>query len=120
MDQPVQRTVGGDVIQCGHQRRPRICRTRTVGIEIDLRAAGRVGNKAHIAVPYRIGTGVMGRRKQTAKIEVINQTGFLDASILGEVVTPRDFNTLKRIADEDESVIEEQESFLELASSEAR
>jgi hypothetical protein len=57
-------------------------------------------------------------RSLTAKIEVINQTGFLDASVLGEVVTPRDFNTLKRIADEDNSVIEEQESFLELASSE--
>ena len=57
-------------------------------------------------------------RSLTAKIEVINQTGFLDASVLGEVVTPRDFNTLKRIAVEDNSVIEEQESFLELASSE--
>jgi SNF2 family DNA or RNA helicase len=55
----------------------------------------------------------------TAKIDVINQTGFLDASVLGEVVTPRDFNTLRRIADEDDSVIDEQESFLELASSEA-
>lgn len=58
-------------------------------------------------------------RSLTAKIEVINQTGFLDASILGEVVTPRDFNTLKRIADEDSAVIDEQETFLELASSEA-
>ncbi|MCB9451449.1 MAG: helicase [Anaerolineaceae bacterium] len=58
-------------------------------------------------------------RSLTAKIDVINQTGFLDASVLGEVVTPRDFNTLKRIADEDDTVIEEQESFLELASSEA-
>lgn len=58
-------------------------------------------------------------RSLTAKIDVINQTGFLDASVLGEVVTPRDFNTLKRIAEEDNSVIEEQESFLELASSEA-
>ena len=55
----------------------------------------------------------------TSKIDVINQTGFLDASVLGEVVTPRDFNTLKRIADEDNTVIEEQEAFLELASSEA-
>ncbi|MCI0577972.1 MAG: phospholipase D-like domain-containing protein [Chloroflexi bacterium] len=55
----------------------------------------------------------------TSKIDVINQTGFLDASVLGEVVTPRDFNTLRRIADEDNSVIAEQESFLELASSEA-
>jgi superfamily II DNA/RNA helicase len=58
-------------------------------------------------------------RSLTAKIEMINQTGFLDASVLGEVVTPHDFNTLKRIADEDNAVIEEQESFLELASSEA-
>ncbi len=58
-------------------------------------------------------------RSLTAKIDVINQTGFLDASVLGEVVTPRDFNTLRRIAEEDNSVIEEQESFLELASSEA-
>jgi hypothetical protein len=57
-------------------------------------------------------------RSLTAKIDVINQTGFLDASVLGEVVTPRDFNTLKRIADEDNAVTEEQESFLELASSE--
>lgn len=55
----------------------------------------------------------------TKKIDVINQAGFLDASVLGEVVTPRDFNTLRRIADEDNAVIEEQESFLELASSEA-
>ncbi len=55
----------------------------------------------------------------TAKIDTINQTGFLDASVLGEVVTPRDFNTLKRIADEDNTVIEEQENFLELASGEA-
>ncbi len=55
----------------------------------------------------------------TSKIDTINQTGFLDASILGEVVTPRDFNTLKRIAAEDNSVIEEQEAFIELASSEA-
>lgn len=58
-------------------------------------------------------------RSLTAKIDVINQTGFLDASVLGEVVTPRDFNTLKRIAGEDNAVIEEQETFLELASSEA-
>ncbi|MFQ5593612.1 MAG: helicase-related protein [Anaerolineae bacterium] len=58
-------------------------------------------------------------RRLTAKIDTINQTGFLDASVLGEVVTPRDFNTLRRIAGEDNTVIDEQESFLELASSEA-
>jgi superfamily II DNA or RNA helicase len=55
----------------------------------------------------------------TTKIEAINQTGFLDASILGEAVHPRNFNTLRRIREEDNTVIEEQESFAELASSEA-
>ena len=58
-------------------------------------------------------------RNLTQKIDVINQTGFLDASVLGEVVTPRDFNTIKRIEAEDTSVIEEHASFLELASSES-
>ncbi|MBP7962131.1 MAG: hypothetical protein KBG20_17475 [Caldilineaceae bacterium] len=63
--------------------------------------------------------GLLGLvRSLTQKIDVINQSGFLDASVLGEVVTPRDFNTLRRIAAEDNRVIEEQESFLELASSE--
>jgi superfamily II DNA or RNA helicase len=52
------------------------------------------------------------------KIDTINQTGFLDASVLGETVTPRNFNTLRRIEEEDEAVIEEQEEVLELASSE--
>ena len=39
-------------------------------------------------------------------------------SILGEVVHPQNFNTLRRIEEEDESVIEEQEQFAELVSSE--
>ncbi len=52
------------------------------------------------------------------KIEDINNTGFLDASVLGETVHPRNFNTLNRIMDEDDSVIEEQEQFAELASNE--
>jgi superfamily II DNA or RNA helicase len=55
----------------------------------------------------------------TSKIETINTAGFLDASVLGEEVNPRNFNTLRRIRDEDNAVIEEQESFVELASSEA-
>ncbi len=52
------------------------------------------------------------------KIANIDATGFLDASVLGETVHPRNFNTLRRIRDEDGSVIEEQEQFVELASSE--
>lgn len=58
-------------------------------------------------------------RTLTTKIETIDQTGFLDASVLGETVHPRNFNTLRRIREEDNTVIQEQESLLELASSEA-
>ena len=38
--------------------------------------------------------------------------------MLGEEVHPQTFNTLKRIDKEDDSVIEEEEQFTELASSE--
>lgn len=54
----------------------------------------------------------------TTKIQSIDKTGFLDASVLGELVNPRNFNTLKRISEEDGSVIEEQERYMELASPE--
>jgi superfamily II DNA or RNA helicase/HKD family nuclease len=52
------------------------------------------------------------------KIAVIDQNGLLDASVLGEVVHPQNFNTLRRIEEEDNQVIEEQEQFAELVSSE--
>src|SRR5258707_15826781 len=52
------------------------------------------------------------------KIVSIDQSGFLDASILGEVVHPQNFNTLRRIEEEDGKVVEEQEQFVELVSSE--
>ncbi len=52
------------------------------------------------------------------KIDTINQTGFLDASVLGETVTPRNFNTLRRVEEEDDTVVEEQEELMELAGSE--
>src|SRR5713226_3179088 len=52
------------------------------------------------------------------KIANIDQSGFLDASILGEVVHPQNFNTLRRIEEEDGKVVEEQEQFAELVSSE--
>jgi superfamily II DNA or RNA helicase len=52
------------------------------------------------------------------KIADIDATGFLDASVLGETVHPRNFNTMRRIRDEDGTVVEEQEQFVELASSE--
>ncbi len=52
------------------------------------------------------------------KIADIDRAGFLDASVLGETVHPQNFNTLRRIRDEDGSVIEEEEQFTELASNE--
>jgi hypothetical protein len=53
-----------------------------------------------------------------AKIAGIDRAGFHDASILGEAVHPQNFNTMRRIRDEDGAVIEEEEQFLELAGSE--
>jgi superfamily II DNA or RNA helicase len=52
------------------------------------------------------------------KIASIDQSGFLDASILGEIVHPQNSNTLRRIEEEDGKVVEEQEQFAELVSSE--
>src|SRR6266700_8201224 len=52
------------------------------------------------------------------KIADIDRNGLLDASILGEVVHPQNFNTLRRIEEEDGKVVEEQEQFIELVSSE--
>ena len=52
------------------------------------------------------------------KITDIDRAGFLDASVLGETVHPRNFNTLRRIMNEDGTVMEEQEQFAELASNE--
>ncbi len=52
------------------------------------------------------------------KISDIDRLGMLDASVLGEEVHPQTFNTLKRIGDEDNTVVEEEEQFTELASSE--
>lgn len=53
------------------------------------------------------------------KIASIDNAGLLDASVLGEVVHPRTFNTLRRILEEDGSVVVEEEKLSELASSEA-
>jgi superfamily II DNA or RNA helicase len=52
------------------------------------------------------------------KIDEIDRAGFHDASILGEAVHPQNFNTLRRIGDEDASVLAEEEVFAELPSSE--
>jgi len=54
----------------------------------------------------------------TQKIAAIDRSGLLDASILGEVAHPQNFNTLRRIEEGDSSVVEEQEHVAELASSE--
>jgi superfamily II DNA or RNA helicase len=52
------------------------------------------------------------------KIADIDKAGFLDASVLGETVHPKNFNTLRRIMEEDGAVIDEEEEFAGLASSE--
>ncbi len=52
------------------------------------------------------------------KIADIDRNGLLDSSILGEIVHPQNFNTLRRIEEEDGTVVEEQEQFIELVSSE--
>jgi hypothetical protein len=52
------------------------------------------------------------------RILTIDSFGLLDASILGESVHPRTFNTLRRIRDEDGAVLDEEESRAELAGPE--
>jgi len=48
------------------------------------------------------------------KLDAIRRTIGLDASTLGETVDPKDFNTIKRIRDEDASVLDELEEASEL------
>lgn len=52
------------------------------------------------------------------KIQTIDATVGLDASILGEAINPKVFNTLKRIEGEDQTVIDEEEAEAELATDE--
>jgi superfamily II DNA or RNA helicase len=54
----------------------------------------------------------------TERISTIDDLGLLDASVLGEVVHPRTFNTLRRIRDEDGTVLDEEEARAELAGPE--
>lgn len=52
------------------------------------------------------------------RISQIDDLGLLDASVLGEVVHPRTFNTLRRIREEDGTVLDEEEERAELAGPE--
>jgi len=52
------------------------------------------------------------------KLATIDQAGMLDTSVLGEAVHPRTFNTLQRIAAEDDTVLDELEAESDLVSSE--
>jgi SNF2 family DNA or RNA helicase len=54
----------------------------------------------------------------TDRISTIDELGLLDASVLGEVVHPRTFNTIRRIRDEDGAVLDEEEARAELAGPE--
>jgi len=54
------------------------------------------------------------------KVTDIDRQGLLDEPVLaGQIVHPRNFNTLRRIRDEDNEVVEEEEDFAELASNES-
>lgn len=53
-----------------------------------------------------------------SRISQIDELGLLDGSVLGEVVHPRTFNTLRRIRDEDGAVLDEEEARAELAGPE--
>lgn len=54
----------------------------------------------------------------STRISTIDDLGLLDASVLGEVVHPRTFNTIRRIRDEDGTVLDEEEARAELAGPE--
>ncbi len=54
----------------------------------------------------------------TDRISTIDDLGLLDSSVLGEVVHPRTFNTLRRIRAEDGAVLDEEEARAELAGPE--
>jgi SNF2 family DNA or RNA helicase len=54
----------------------------------------------------------------TDRISTIDDLGLLDASVLGEVVHPRTFNTIRRIREEDGTVLDEEEARAELAGPE--
>ena len=56
--------------------------------------------------------GLMQRLRE--RLEAINRAGLLDAPVLGELPTPQDFNALRRIAQADQSIWAELESFSEL------
>jgi superfamily II DNA or RNA helicase len=53
-------------------------------------------------------------RRLRERLEDINRSGLLDAPVLGEMPTPQDFNALRRIADEDQTIWSELESLSEL------
>ena len=54
----------------------------------------------------------------TSRISTIDDLGLLDSSVLGEVVHPRTFNTLRRIRAEDGAILDEEEARAELAGPE--
>jgi superfamily II DNA or RNA helicase/HKD family nuclease len=54
----------------------------------------------------------------TSRISTIDDLGLLDSSVLGEVVHPRTFNTIRRIRAEDGAVLDEEEARAELAGPE--
>jgi superfamily II DNA or RNA helicase len=57
-------------------------------------------------------------QRLSTRITQIDELGMLDASVLGELVHPRTFNTIRRVKDGDESVLDEEEMRAELGGPE--
>jgi hypothetical protein len=89
----------------------------TKDIDFVLDVVGLRGEKVSIdarlkELGYKVVEG--SRNFQFEKpIADIDRLGMLDASVLGEEVHPQTFNSLKRIREEDNTIIEEEEQFTE-------
>lgn len=57
-------------------------------------------------------------RRLRDRLDSINKAGLLDAPVMGEVPTPQDFNALKRLAAEDQTVLQDLDSISDLDTGE--
>ncbi|MFI5455214.1 MAG: hypothetical protein ACHRXM_07150 [Isosphaerales bacterium] len=79
------------------------------------------GKKVLIFSSFKDTTRYLHRKlveRLTTRISTIDDLGLLDSSVLGEVVHPRTFNTLRRILEGDNTVLDEEEERAELAGPE--
>ena len=91
-----------------HNRHDRLGSPHANIVILNMSPEGELESRPHLA------------ERLTSRILTIDSLGLLDASILGESVHPRTFNTLRRIRDEDGAVLDEEEARAELAGPEVR